>query len=810
MYSVETKRMLQALDQCIFEDDIDKIFQGLLIVDKSLESMNELLEQESLSPETIGQTFGLLCHVIAEFPPYRLETCIETGSKKPKRMELIEALTQRRRQAVVSLQALMRHPLMSFLEDDYHVFDRLLVSTLDPSRFMPFRVVQVGSLADKLFLYSAGFGGQEAKLLLSMHSFKYLRFGTSGWRGKWQVDFDERTANCVAKAVCDFLNSESVPDYVANAVPGASGRAGKTLVIGYDSRANARRIAEWVAHIAIANGFRVSFADRDTPTPALIYWALEVLGSDLLAGIINCTASHNPPEWQGIKFSPFNGVPAPTAITDFLASRANRLKLEAIQSPRAQRGYVSRQSGVERFDPKTSYCQWLLSEHRGGLPVNAGAIKQHFRGKTIVIDEMHGTSRGYFTSLMRRLGIKYKVIHGEKSHKALEQLGYASPEWPFIAVLAQEVAGSGAALGVGFDTDADRFGIVGAQGEYIPPNRILPMLTEHLLKNGCQGKVLRTVTGSRLIDRIAGRWSIPAQDRPAPGICPSYIQHAFYQLVAGDDTPWRGLPVFVVPVGIKYVIEGMLVDSEYNISYRPGFRGSLLLGGEESSGLTSKGHLPDKDGIWGNLLIMNMMATEGRSLEQLWKELCSRYGSTYFERVDVDAGEWAKERLVNYFMENEGIQEFAGLSIDRIGGIVYDFVEVQLHGSNPEVQVCLEIRASGTEPLVRVYTEAIALASTPESDVHWVVVQSQEAVLDLLEGFSMEEIRACRTERELASVLAVTSSERASIRKSVMPLLSSRSRRMGTLCYLEKMIPYLEARNRTSAQRWVQIIESVE
>jgi phosphomannomutase len=783
----------------------DEILESLKTVDRKLDWIHQTIINEKTSSQSLEIIFGILCTILAEFPPYRFETNVEIGTKKPLKQLLITNFERRKEIAASLLVELFKSPRFLFLRNEIHIFEKLILSTLEPKRFMPFRVIQVGKIADRFFDYSLCFDADDNDFLNQIHALKYPRFGTSGWRARWGIDCDERTAKCVAQAISDFVLSNNVPEFVAQAVPDGAGRTGKVLLIGYDSRANARRVAEWVAQIASENNITVNFAKRDTPTPALIFHALEVIGENNVAGIVNCTASHNPPEWQGIKFSPYNGVPAPTAITDFVAARANQLKLRGTKFPKTPRGYALRLSDNQKFDPKKSYCNWLLSSKRSGIPLNSTAIKRYYNGKTIVIDEMHGTSRGYFRTLMNQLGVRYKVIHGEKSHKDLEKLGYASPEWPYIAPLSDAVKRYDASLGVGFDTDADRFGIIDENGMYIKPNCILPLLIDHLLRHGIQGKIVRTVPGSRLIDRITAANNIAKEYKPNNSITPSYIQHAFYTKTYGEENNFRGLSVFLEPVGIKYVIEGMLIDEYYKVSYRPNFRNSLLLGGEESSGLTTKGHLPDKDGIWGNLLVMNMIATENAPLAVLWEALCSKYGLSLFERIDIDAGDQAKERLITHLLEYKAQNLFAGFSIKFIGGVIYDVVEMQLRSESPEAEIFLEVRASGTEPINRIYTEVIMPPSKKEHDAKPILIKVQTEVLNLLEKFSIDEIQSSRTPQELSSLLAVTNPDRTKIREAVDHMFLSESMKAETLKCLSQKIEYLERRNRNTACEWLNI-----
>jgi phosphomannomutase len=800
------QKILQNLEICSLSEEEGEIGKKLVSIDSDLDLLEREIADKKAVTASLSDIFGILCTIIAEFPPYRFETAADPVTKKRFKQSLLDMYSKSRIRAVGILLKLFEQPMFSFLGGDLEAVNRIIKSNLEPRRYMPFRIIQIGKLADILFELSLHLdNADEAYLLRRMHACKYPRFGTSGWRARWKIDCNEFTAKCVAQAVCDFVKGNNVPGFAANSIPHASGRGDKTLLIGYDSRANARRIAEWVADVATQNDIKIIFTTRDTPTPALVYWATEVIGENGMAGIVNCTASHNPPEWQGIKFSPYNGVPAQTAITDFIASRAAQLKLKRTRFPKTPRGYSQKLAPDQLINPQESYCEWLLSSRRNGVPIDTSSIRKYYSDKHIIIDEMHGASRGYFRKVMTDLGVKYSVIHGEKSQKALEKLGYASPEWPYIAPLAQEVKKRKASLGVGLDTDGDRFGIISELGNYMPANRILPLLTNYLIGQGLSGKILRTVSSSRLIDRIAGNSAVVPEFKPSPQVVPAYINHAFYITLRGNNKIFKGLSAFLEPVGIKYVIEGMLIDSDYRVSYKPGFRNTMLLGGEESSGLTSKGHLPDKDGMWGNLLVMNMIATKQTPLEDLWKQLCSTYHVAFFERLDIDAADFAKERLVSYFFKNTALNEFAGLKVLFVGGMEYDMIEIQLYDEVSKIDVYLEIRASGTEPLNRIYVEAIGKPTSTEKEVTSLVRKVQKEVLDMLEEFSVDEIKMARTPRQLASILAVTSPDQKRVYKAVADRLSSKAMKDGTKKCLARLLDYVEVRNRLTVENWLSI-----
>ncbi|MFW5713035.1 MAG: hypothetical protein ACOCYU_00005, partial [Brevefilum sp.] len=219
---------------------------------------------------------------------YRLEQFKPKDEEGKKRRKMIEeayipASGELRKKAIDLAKKYFESPIFESLREaiEQEIFP--LLETMDyqkdPSRWMPFRVVQIGNIYERLYSFrlrtlEPQLVGDEHQLglLRMIYDRKYLRFGTSGVRGRWGDDFTERRARQVVQAVCDLLNDEGVPDYV-----GHEDLSGRKVVIGYDTRRNADRVAEWAAEVCLANGFEVEFANRDTPTPALVYYLTEDL-----------------------------------------------------------------------------------------------------------------------------------------------------------------------------------------------------------------------------------------------------------------------------------------------------------------------------------------------------------------------------------------------------------------------------------------------------------------------------------------------------------------------------------------------------
>jgi phosphoglucomutase len=777
-----------------------------------------------------AKLFSILLTILAEAGQYRHETY----RGDPERRELIdqELLPQMgrlREQAISVAKQYLRQSVFSSLAADIELeIVPLLESMGDTSgknsrlardRYMPFRVIQVGNLVERLYSFRlrttdprlAG-DGSTPGLLREIYDHKYARFGTSGVRGRWGLDFTETRARRVVQAICDFMKAFDVPAYA-----GAEDLQGKRVVIGYDSRKNARLVAEWTAQVCLANGFKVDLANRDTPTPALVYYLTDYLDQDEVAGLINCTASHNPPEWQGIKFNPRQGYPAPTSLTDFISARVNQLQLLDECAPVADLAEAEERGDLRGFDPIVNYAHWVLDSGNGNqrIPIDADRIRRHFKDGLVVVDEMHGASRGYLTRLLGEIGVRHKVIHAERDPN-LPGLDYANPEEPFINALKAKVRElDDARLGLGMDTDADRFGVVDGDGTYYRPNQVLPMLVKYLgIDRQLTGRVIATQTGSPLLEKLAGMIPNNEQYQPEPDVVPAFIDHPYYQRQVGEREDRVYRYTFMVPVGIKYIEEQRRTDRRYRFykELPEGWRDTLLIGGEESSGLTTRGHVTDKDGVWANLLIMDMVASYGKPLKQIWEDTAAVAGWRSFGglelsytpsntgRADVDAVLEAKEGLINDFLDRfggkaPGEATLAGLQVIYAGGIRYDFVELQMRGSRGDDQHYLRVRASGTEPINRIYIES----SDPD-----IAKRLMETALRRLEELSAAEIQNAHSAWRLADILSATkpSPTLVQVTKLVVDSHGNWSWE-GVISKLERILPTVERRNQHAIRAWI-------
>ena len=793
-----------------------------------LQSNTALLGQDLT---TSSRILSLLLSLAASGTQGRLELFLPKDSKgeafrKEIDEDYVPKSAQMRRKAIDLARFYLTSPIFDSLKEDIAFEILPLLETLDhkqdPDRLMAYRVIQIGNIYERLYamrLRTAdpvliGLAGVKG-LLREIYDRKYLRFGTSGVRGRWGNDFTETRARQVVQAICDFMNNENVPAFV-----GAEDLSGRRVVLGHDTRANADLVTQWAAETCLANGFRLDIGTRDVPTPALSFYETDVLPQDDVAGLIVATASHNPPEWQGIKFNPRLGYPAPTNVTDFIAFRINELQLIDAAGGQADIQAAKARGLVTGFDPLDNYVHWIKNNGNGNarIPINFDRIRTYFADKMVVVDEMHGAGRDYLTRLIGEAGVRFTVIHAEVDPELGGQ-DYANPEEPFNQLLKDTVVKTGAHLGMGMDTDADRYGIVDCDGTYFRPNQILPMLLRYLgLDRGLTGRVIATQTGSPLLEPLAGMIAGNDHNKPKPGALPGYVGAVAYKSRVGDIKTRALENAFAVPVGIKYIEEIRRTDNAYNFlkELPENWRDSILIGGEESSGLTTRGHVLDKDGPWANILVMDMVAYYGtreekplNSLQEIWDELVSLPGlwesfgtstdpSSHAGRADVDAPLEAKEGFINYYLDlaqNEGLShpKIAGLTVDYLGGIRYELVEMQLQDESGDDYHYLRMRASGTEPINRIYIESSNLETGQKM---------MKEVLRRLELITMDVLAQAHSPWHLVDMLTQTTMT-ADTNTLVKQLILDRGWDLqDILDKIQEMSQTLEKRNRKVINTW--------
>ncbi|HXT38972.1 MAG TPA: phosphoglucomutase/phosphomannomutase family protein [Candidatus Angelobacter sp.] len=455
-----------------------------------------------------------------------------------------------------------------------------------------------------------------------------IKFGTSGWRGLIARDFTFDNVRLATQGIADYLKAE-----LADAISPVYGRK-PTVILGHDTRFLGRELSLAAAEVLASNGLTPLLCNRDAPTPVIAH-AIRVRKA---IGGINMTASHNPAEYQGLKFSTHNGAPATPEVTK---------KIEINIATRLAENWnfnavVVGTFECKTFDPQPAYFKQLRKL------IDFAAIKK--ARLKVAVELMYGAGRGYLDTLLKDAGARITVFHNELN--PLFGGRHPEPNAEGMAEVSRFVRSGKAQIGLGLDGDADRFGIVDRIGTWLTPNQVLALALYHLKKNrGWSGAVVRTVPTSHQVDAVAGL---------------------------------LGVKVHETPVGFKYI--GALMESE-----------SIIVGGEESGGLSVKGHVPEKDGILACLLMAELVAMEGKSLGQILKELEKKSGEFHTDRINVRIPAEKKEALLNKLAG--GLASIGPFKIEKF--VTTDGYKFLLPGGE-----WVAFRASGTEPLIRCYIEA--------------------------------------------------------------------------------------------------------
>lgn len=417
----------------------------------------------------------------------------------------------------------------------------------------------------------------------------------------------------------------------------------KKIIIGYDPRNQAKEFAHQCANILSDSGFEILISDKVIPTPVLAYNA-----QHLNACAIMFTASHNPPKYLGMKFIPDYAGPATSEITDEIVDNLG------------QKIKPSKQGSLKKFDFTPAYFEHLKTL------IDFEKIK--ILKSKIIYDGLYSASIGYFDKFLDEYSINYESLHME--HDTNFGGGMPEPKPKYLKELIEKVkaksesveqAGFAGAIGLSNDGDGDRFGVINELGEWVSPNEILAILLLYLKsERKFEGPLVKTVGGSLLLDKLAEKIEVE---------------------------------VIETAVGFKHVGEAMRM-------FDP------IIGGEDSGGLSIKGHIPEKDGILADLLILEALAAKNKSLVELQKELYDLVGAKFYNE------------LVNLKLEN---QEQIKIAIEKtkntktIGKFEVsktdfkDGVKLYLKDSSGNESSWILVRASGTEPLLRIYIESDSL-----------------------------------------------------------------------------------------------------
>ena len=440
-----------------------------------------------------------------------------------------------------------------------------------------------------------------------------IKFGTDGWRAIVGKDFNEDNVRLVINAIAKYVFDKF----------GLS----KKIIIGYDPRNKADEFAQLSADIFSQKGFNVILSEKHVPTPVLAFYARYYNASAVMF-----TASHNPPEYLGIKYIPDYAGPATTDITEKIVKNIGKELTDALG------GSI-----------KTEFFFDKYLEHVEEL-VDFNKIK--FANRKIVFDALYSAASGYFDKILDIKGIKYEILHNYRDVNFGG--GLPEPKPKYLNELIEKVKLIPDSIGLSNDGDADRYGLINEKGEYVTPNEVMCLLLSHLVKNKkLSGKYVKTVGSSLMHDILAMK---------------------------------LGIGLIETPVGFKHVGQAMREND-------------VILAGEESGGLSIKGHIPEKDGLLANLLIMDMLAQTDKYLYEIQDELKDFIGTTFInDRIDIKLDSKAEmKEIIEKFNSDMKLHELLGIKkIGRKDGI-------KLYLSDGKSW--LLVRPSGTEPLLRIYFE---------------------------------------------------------------------------------------------------------
>jgi len=431
--------------------------------------------------------------------------------------------------------------------------------------------------------------------------------------------------------------SQAVADYTNKTHEGSEP---PQMVVGYDTRFLSDRFAVETARVFAGNNIVTWLTRTDAPTPAISY---NVKHLNANGGVV-ITASHNPPRYNGFKLKAHYGGSATAEQCQLVEEEMTMMESQA-RGPNIMDYQQALDKGmIRRFDPSWTYYQHLASLIDLDK-VSDGELK-------IVADAMWGAGRGAFPGLMARTRTRVTEIRGELN----PGFGGIHPE-PIMRNLGELVAAvqrEQADVGLATDGDADRIGAIDARGNFIDPHHVFALALRYLVEvKGLRGDVVKTISTTMMIDALANK---------------------------------HDLKLHVTPVGFNYIADLMM-------------RGDVLMGGEESGGISMRGHIPEGDGILMGLLLLEIMAHHRAPLHEIVAQLQKEYGPAEYARIDVHLEHQRPKKQVVALLENTAPATLAGETVARID--LLDGVKFILAD-----QSWLLIRPSGTEPVLRIYAEA--------------------------------------------------------------------------------------------------------
>ena len=464
-----------------------------------------------------------------------------------------------------------------------------------------------------------------------------IKFGTSGWRAVMAEEFT-------------FANVRRAVFGIARYVASQKAQGGR-VIVGRDPRFLGETFCSMAAGILAAHNITPLVVAEPAPTPAFARAVTQIKAD----GIINFTASHNPPEYNGIKFSTPDGCPALPEVTKKIEAEIAAVDASAATSVSASPVEIK----VQSLDPKPDYLKRL------GEIVDLDVIRQS--GVRVVFDPMWGAARGYSDELLRSAAVQVATVH---DYRDVLFGGHApEPDDHLLEDLRKKMRETGAQIGIATDGDADRFGIVDADGTFLQPNYVIALLFDYLVESrGWKNGVAKSVATTNLINALAAHY---------------------------------GVQLYETPVGFKYLGELIMQDK-------------IAIGGEESAGLSIRHHVPEKDGVLAGLLCCEAVAKRGKSLGEQLNAISDKVGSYYPKRENFRLTPEVQQKFTEKLRQDP--REFCGHEVSQV--VRTDGLKLIFSDGS---WVCY--RLSGTEPVVRVYSEARSergLEKLSTAAKHWI------------------------------------------------------------------------------------------
>ena len=458
-----------------------------------------------------------------------------------------------------------------------------------------------------------------------------IKFGTDGWRGVIADDFTFANVRIAAAAIAGYVREKEDPS--------------KGLCIGYDTRFGSRAFALACAEVVAAAGIPVELAGGITPTPALSFGVRE-RGA---AGGIMITSSHNPAQWNGVKYKGWYGGSGKPSMIAAIESYLGKPSAPAAQP-----------APIVEVDFLPSYLTAIKSFADLDLIAKSGM--------KFCIDSMYGAGGTILSNIFSALGVEHVQIRANPD--PLFPGINPEPIEPNIRALGEAVVANRCQAGLCTDGDADRIGATDEHGDFVDPHKIYSVLLSWVLRRkGWPGAVTRAFNTTKMLDRIAKKYGR------------ELIEHG---------------------IGFKYVVDLMLERE-------------IVMGGEESGGIGFQRHLPERDGLLNCLLLANVMAEEGKTLGQLVADLQAEYGEHQYGRIDLHIADDIKNNAIARARAlPAGNPIFAGMPILRmetLDGVKFYLDNPEAKSKPNAAETWLLLRASGTEPLMRIYSESVSKES---------------------------------------------------------------------------------------------------